>query len=240
MKHMSRAIRTPLSLALAGAIAALLMLAGSAFAAAPHRARHRPARRHRPQHHPFGGGGSISGAPWGTANGQAVNLYTLRNSSGMTVKITNYGGVVQSIWVPDRHGHLTNVALGFPTLADYVSDFTQGANSTSWPLPGGSGDVYFGAIIGRYANRIAGGVFHLNGQTYKLDVNNNGTTSLHGGYLGWNTHVWTPTTSTADGSGLACAQRQLPGRRGLPALAEPGLHGLPGAGQRDGDLHADP
>ena len=59
-----------------------------------------------------------------------MNLYTLTNSHGMKVNISNYGGVVQSIWVPNREGKLVNVALGFPTLADYVSDFTQGATST--------------------------------------------------------------------------------------------------------------
>jgi aldose 1-epimerase len=225
MTHVSRAIRTPL--AFAGVIAALLMLAGSAFAAAPHKARPRPARQHSPQHHPSGGGVSITGAPWGTANGQAVNLYTLHSSSGMTVNISNYGGVVQSIWVPDRRGHLTDVALGFPTLSDYVSDFTQGADSTSWPLPGGSGDVYFGAIIGRYANRIANGVFHLNGTTYKLDVNNNGTTSLHGGYLGWNTHVWTPTTSTANGSASLALSASFPAGEGCLASLSPGCTGYP-------------
>ena len=101
------------------------------------------------------GGGGISSVPWGTADNTPVNLYTLTNGRGMTVNITNYGGVVQSIWVRDRWGTSRNVALGFPSLSDYVNDFTQGANSTSWPLSGGSGDTYFGAIIGRYANRIA-------------------------------------------------------------------------------------
>ena len=73
----------------------------------------------------------------------------------MKVNISNYGGVVQSIWVPNREGKLVNVHLVFPTLADYVSDFTQGSTATPWPAAGGSGDTYFGAIIGRYANRIA-------------------------------------------------------------------------------------
>jgi len=137
-----------------------------------------------------GGGGSISSVPWGTANGTPVNLYTLTNGRGMTVTITNYGGVVQSIWVRDRSGVSRNVALGFSSLSDYVNDFTQGANSTSWPLPGGSGNVYFGAIIGRYANRIANASFTMSctactnsGKTYTLDANN-GTNTLHGGYLG--------------------------------------------------------
>ena len=69
-------------------------------------------------------------------------------------------------------------------------DFTQGATGKPWPLAGGSGNTYFGAIIGRYANRIANASFNLNGKTYKLDANN-GPNTLHGGYLGWNTRVWT-------------------------------------------------
>ncbi|HET8978013.1 MAG TPA: aldose epimerase family protein [Solirubrobacteraceae bacterium] len=135
------------------------------------------------------------------ANSQAAYLYTLTNANGMKVNITNYGGVVQSIFVPSRDGTMTNVALGFPSLADYVNDFTQGANQTPWPLPGGSGNTYFGAIIGRYANRIANASFTMscdpkvcanNGVTYTLDANN-GANTLHGGYLGWNTAVWSAT-----------------------------------------------
>ena len=116
----------------------------------------------------------------------------------MTVNITNYGGVVQSIWVRDRWGTSRNVALGFPSLSDYVNDFTQGANSTSWPLSGGSGDTYFGAIIGRYANRIANASFTMsctgcdnNGTTYTLDANNGDELAArripgveHGGVVG--------------------------------------------------------
>ncbi len=208
MTHISRALRRTLALATASGLAGLLACAGTALAAAPkahHSGRHavhRTARHHGhagDRHHGHGGNGmTISDAPWdGSPN---VNLYTLTSSSGMVVKISNYGGVVQSIWVPDRDGHLTNVALGFPHLADYVADFTQGATGTPWPASGGSGDTYFGAIIGRYANRIADHSFNLNGgQTYTLDNNNNSTT-LHGGFLGWNTKVWSPSTSTSSDS----------------------------------------
>jgi aldose 1-epimerase len=161
------------------------------------------AKHHKPKHHKHGnaphGHLSISKQSWGTANGQAVDLYTLRNSHGMTVKITNYGGVVQSIRVPDRNGGTKNVALGFPTLADYVTDFTN-------PPAGGSGDTYFGAIIGRYANRIAGADFSLNGTNYPLGSGppcpatptpNNGSNLLHGGPNSYNTQVWAASTSTA-------------------------------------------
>jgi aldose 1-epimerase len=174
MKDISRAVRRPLVLAVAAALLGLLAFGGSALAAAP-KAQHRStkgskhARHHRGKHHGHHGHGSngmsISGAPWGTVGSQDVNLYTLTSSHGMVVKISNYGGVVQSIWVPDRDGHLTNVALGFPRLSDYVADFTQGATGTPFPAAGGSGDTYFGAIIGRYANRIGGASFNLNGKT---------------------------------------------------------------------------
>ena len=100
-------------------------------------------------HHGNGGGGNGSvmidqGVNWGTvpaiggAPATPASLFTLQNSNGMVVKITNYGGVVQSIWVPDKRGNATNVALGFSSLSDYVNDFTQGALGTPWPAPGGS------------------------------------------------------------------------------------------------------
>lgn len=144
----------------------------------------------------------------------------------MTVKITNYGGVVQSIWVPNRDGGRTNVALGFPSLSDYVNDFTQGATSTPWPLSGGSGDTYFGGIIGRYANRIANASFSLNGTTYTLDANN-GTNTLHGGYLGWNTQVWTPAASAdRHAASLQLTNTFMQGEGCLASLS-PGCTGFP-------------
>src|SRR6266540_2571945 len=118
---------------------------------------------------------SITSMPWGSVGGQAVNLYTLKNSRGMTVRITNYGGIIQSIDVPDRRGHTTNVALGFDNLDDYV---------TSSP--------YFGCITGRYANRIALGRFTLDGVTYQL-ATNNGVNHLHGGTVGFDKRVWAAT-----------------------------------------------
>ena len=169
---------------------------------------------------------TVSSAPWGSVGGTPVNLYTLGNGT-MSVNISNYGGVVQSITVPDREGNPVDVALGFPNVQDYVNDFTQGATQTPWPLPGGSGDTYFGAIVGRYANRIANHQFSLNGKTYTLDANN-GTNTLHGGYLGWNTVVWTGTTSTSAGGVTLALTHDFPAGEGLPDLAEPGLHRLPG------------
>jgi aldose 1-epimerase len=170
-----------LALVLVGALAAALaLLVMSSPASARSHARHHVARKVS--------GPSISSRPWGTANGSAVRLWTLSSGNGMTVRISNYGGVIQSIWVPGRDGHVANVALGFPELSDYVNDF----QNQPWPASGGSGDTYFGAAIGRYANRIANHSFTLNGTTYQLVGNNgpNNINTLHGGPLAWNTKVW--------------------------------------------------
>jgi aldose 1-epimerase len=189
---------------------------------------HVVAKHGRHGHHHGSGGLNISSQSWGSADGQPVNLYTLSNSHGMSVNITNYGGVVQSIWVPDKRGGVKDVALGFSKLSDYVNDFTQGATQTPWPLAGGSGDTYFGAIIGRYANRIANHSFMLNGQTYVLDANN-GVNTLHGGYLGWNTAVWTASplpNNRPDAVGLQLTQTFPAGEGCLPSLS-PGCTGFP-------------
>ena len=182
---------------------------------------------HRHGHHHGNGGVSITSQPWGSTGGQPVSLYTLSNSHGMTVNITNFGGVVQSIWVPDSRGKTKDVALGFADLNDYVADFEQGANQTPFPLPGGSGDTYFGAIIGRYANRIANASFTLNhGQTYTLDANN-GSNTLHGGYLGWNTAVWTGSTSTGPGTASLALTNTFPAGEGCDHTLTPSCNGFP-------------
>ncbi|MDO6388824.1 aldose epimerase family protein [Pontibacter sp. BT731] len=115
----------------------------------------------------------IKTAPFGTApNGQQVQLYTLTNANGMTVKITNYGAIVTSIQTPDRDGKLGEVALGFDSVDGYVPN-----------------DPHFGGIVGRYANRIANGKFTLDGQEYTLAVNN-APNHLHGGITGFDRVVW--------------------------------------------------
>jgi aldose 1-epimerase len=175
------------------------------------------------------GGVTISGQSRGNTGGvnpQNANLYTLRNSHGMTVNITNFGGVVQSIWVPDSRGRTKDVVLGFPKLTDYVNDFEQGAEKTSWPLPGGSGDTYFGAIIGRYANRIANASFSLNNKTYTLDANN-GTNTLHGGFLGWNTVVWSAATSTGPGVASLALSHSFPAGEGCDLSVTTSCTGFP-------------
>jgi aldose 1-epimerase len=187
-------------------VAGMLALGGSAVAA-----KH----GHKPKHHKAHGHLSITKQTWGTAHGQTVDLYTLTNSHGMIVKITNYGGVVQSIWVPDRTGKRVNVALGFSKLSDYVNDF----ENQPWPASGGSGDTFFGAIIGRYANRIANHSFTLNGKTYQLVGNNgpNNINTLHGGPDAFNTKVWAATPSkSASGVSLKLTYTDPSGTNGFP------------------------
>jgi len=120
---------------------------------------------------------SITSEPFGSVGGTDVYRYTLTNSSGMVVKILTYGGIIQQVWVPDKRHNLENVALGFATLDDYV---------TSGNSP------YFGALIGRYGNRIALGTFTLGGNTYHLPINNP-PNSLHGGFIGFDKIVWDVT-----------------------------------------------
>ncbi|MBM3823427.1 MAG: galactose mutarotase [Verrucomicrobia bacterium] len=101
-----------------------------------------------------------------------ARLYTLRNSNGMVVKVTDYGLIITEIHVPDRQGRLGNVALGFGTLGPYLA-----------------GHPYFGCIAGRVANRIAKGAFTLDGKSYQLAVNN-GPNHLHGGLKGFDKKLW--------------------------------------------------
>jgi aldose 1-epimerase len=115
-----------------------------------------------------------------------VYRYTLTNARGMSVQILTYGGIVQSIDVPDRRGHTADVVLGFPTLQDYVAEDSPPVTANGGP--------YFGELIGRYGNRIAKGKFTLNQPgvgpvTYTLPINN-GVNSLHGGLVGFGNHVW--------------------------------------------------
>src|SRR5215472_8394168 len=118
--------------------------------------------------------GSAKKAPFGKApGGEDVDLYTLTNKNGAEVAISTYGGVVVSLKVPDRHGKLGDVVLGFNSVDGYVSDKS-----------------YFGAIIGRYGNRIGHAQFTLDGKTFTL-AKNNGQNSLHGGIKGLNKAVWT-------------------------------------------------
>ena len=127
---------------------------------------------------------TITGAPFGTVAGRAVDLYTLAGDDGATVKISTYGGIVTSWIAPDRTGRQADIVLGFNDLAGYTSE----KYLKSGP--------YFGAIIGRYANRIAAARFSLDGVEHKLAVNS-GANSLHGGRRGFDKQVWQGRPSVA-------------------------------------------
>ena len=141
-------------------------------------------------------GASITGAPFGTANGEAVELYTLRNDAGVVVKVMTYGATITELLAPDRNGRPANVVLGFPTLAEYVA-----RNS-----PPSGGGPYFGSIVGRYANRIANGTFTLNGQTYHVGVNTP-PNSLHGGFDGLDHKLWAAAAVPASREGVGLELR---------------------------------
>ncbi|HEU4541493.1 MAG TPA: aldose epimerase family protein [Jiangellaceae bacterium] len=145
---------------------------------------------------------SIEQDVFGTlADGTEIDIYTLTNSLGMEVTVITYGGILQSIKVPDRRGRLANVTLGFDNLDDYVE----------------RNDPYFGAIIGRYGNRIGGASFTLDGVTYQLPANN-GPNTLHGGNVGFDKRVWTVTDtfSDADSVGLDLTYTSPDGEEGFP------------------------
>ncbi|MBN1482109.1 galactose mutarotase [candidate division KSB1 bacterium] len=126
-------------------------------------------------------GVSITSEPFGTlSNGAMVQLYTLTNANGMQAKITNYGGIITHLFVPDQDGVLGDVVLGYDNLDGYLAS-----------------SPYFGAIIGRYGNRIANAQFELDGVTYSL-AQNNGNHHLHGGLKGFDKVVWEARPSTQD------------------------------------------
>ncbi len=107
-----------------------------------------------------------------TPDGRDVILFTLANGQNMVVKIMNYGGIITAIQAPDKDGNLADIVLGFNTFKEYQD-----------------GHPYFGALVGRYANRIAQGRFALNNQTYQLAINN-GPNHIHGGISGFDKVVW--------------------------------------------------
>jgi len=121
-----------------------------------------------------------------TQDGVKADLFTLTNGNGMVVKITNYGGTITQLWVPDKDGNLGDVALGFETLAEYEND-----------------SPYFGCLVGRYGNRIGKGKFTLDGVTYNKLAINNGENHLHGGLKGFDKVVWDAKPfENKDGVGL--------------------------------------
>jgi aldose 1-epimerase len=134
-----------------------------------------------------------------TPEGQEADLYVLTNKTGAEVAITNYGGAVVSLKVPDRAGKLADVVLGFDNVDGYVNDKS-----------------YFGALVGRYANRIGHAKFVLDGKTYTL-AKNNGDNTLHGGIKGFNKALWkAQILSRKDGQVLELSYLSKDGEEGFP------------------------
>ncbi|MBC8111698.1 MAG: galactose mutarotase [Verrucomicrobia bacterium] len=132
-------------------------------------------------------------------DGQIAELYTFSNASGMTIKIATYGGIITHVLVPDRNGNVEDVVLGYDSLSGYLKE-----------------SPYFGALIGRYGNRIAKGKFTLDGKTYSLAVNN-GSNHLHGGLKGFDKVLWKAYGSQTDSNAtLRLSYLSKDGEEGYP------------------------
>jgi len=140
--------------------ASILTLAAAVYAAATVRAQPQPSTP------------GVSKAAFGTLSGQPVDIFTLRNANGIEVKATNYGAIITSIVTPDKAGKRGDITLGFDTFDEYLKN-----------------TPFFGALVGRYGNRIAKGTFTLDGKPYTLAVNN-GPNHLHGGLKGFDKVLW--------------------------------------------------
>ncbi|MBV6433486.1 MAG: Aldose 1-epimerase [Bryobacteraceae bacterium] len=166
----------------AAAIAALAVLSSCSSP------RPEPARTVKIRKQPFGQ----------TRNGEPVELYTLTNSNGVETSITNYGGRVVTLKVPDRAGKFADVVLGFDSLDPYLGN-----------------SPYFGALIGRYGNRIGKARFTLDGKEYKLAANN-GPNALHGGVVGFDKVLWKGEEGTGEEPSLKLTYLSKDGEEGYP------------------------
>jgi aldose 1-epimerase len=142
----------------------------------------------------------VAKEPFGkTLDGKPVDIYTLSNTNGVEARICNYGGIVVSLKCPDKDGHIGDVVLGYDNLDGYLTN-----------------SPYFGAMIGRYGNRIAKGHFTLDGVTYTLAVNN-GPNALHGGLKGFDKKVWAARVLPCDdGPSLELTYTSKDGEEGYP------------------------
>lgn len=134
-----------------------------------------------------------------TPTGEMVNLYTLTNDAAMKVKISDFGGIITSILVPDRNGQIADVVLGFDDFDGYFQT-----------------NPYFGCLVGRFANRIAGGKFEIDGVSYTVALND-GVNHLHGGLEGFNRVIWdVESFSTSEKCGLKLSYVSRDGEEGYP------------------------
>lgn len=140
----------------------------------------------------------ISKQAWGSANGQPVDLYTLRNSKGTLVTITNYGGIVTSFLAKDKNDSVASVVIGFDSIGPYLQS-----------------PPYFGSIIGRYGNRIGAGKFSIGDKNYTL-ATNNGANHLHGGVVGFDKVIWTAAPVVDSLPSLKLSYLSKDGEEGYP------------------------
>ena len=141
----------------------------------------------------------IEKASYGTVDGKPVDIYTLTNAKGAVAKITNYGAILTELQMPDKTGKMGDVVLGFDKVDDYVAK-----------------SPYFGAIVGRCANRIANGKFTLDGKQYQLNTNN-APHHLHGGKKGWDKVIWeAEPKETKDGPSLKLTHVSPDGEENYP------------------------
>lgn len=146
---------------------------------------------------------AVAKADWGNSDGKTVQLYTLTNKNGLKLKVSNYGTIITELHVPDKAGKLADIVLGYDSVADYVK-----------------ATPYFGATVGRIANRIKGAEFKLDGKQYKLAANN-GPHSLHGGKKGWDKVIWdAQTAETPDGPEIRFAYTSPDGEEGFPGAVK--------------------
>ena len=137
--------------------------------------------------------------PFGNIDGKNVDLYTITNAKGVTMAVTNYGGIITSLVVPDKNGTMADVALGYNDIESYVKS-----------------SPYFGAIVGRFGNRIAKAKFSLDGKEYTLAANN-GPNCLHGGTKGFDKVVWdAQEIQKADAAGVELVYASTDGEEGFP------------------------
>ncbi|GHC21983.1 aldose 1-epimerase [Kushneria pakistanensis] len=137
-------------------------------------------------------------------DGRTVHGYRITNDQQLRLEVIEYGGIITSLETPDRDGQMADIVLGFNSLEGYLSPAYQKLNP------------YFGALIGRYGNRIAGGRFTLDGQTYQL-ATNDGPNHLHGGDEGFNKKLWQATPfSSSEGSGVVMRHTSADGEEGYP------------------------
>ena len=142
---------------------------------------------------------SVSKAPFGNADGKEVFLYTLTNANGLVAKVMTYGATVTELHVPDKTGKMGDIVLGHDNLDGYLKS-----------------SPYFGATVGRVANRIKNAQFQLDGKTYKLSANN-GAHTLHGGKKGWDKVVWdAEATETPHGPSIKLTYVSKDGEEGYP------------------------